>query len=416
MGKLLMPEAPVEPAAPMSKPPRSSVLVVDDNAAGRYVTVHVLRSGDHTVAEAATGAEALEKAASLQPDLIVLDVNLPDISGFEVARTLRQNPALGAVPILMVSAARVADTDRVLGLEGGADAYLTHPIDPAVLLATTRALLRVRFAEAELRQLNTQLEEKVARRTVELQERSAALEAQSAELARQGARLAEVNSDLEAFAYSISHDLRSPVRHIMGFADLLERRLGEGLDPQVQRYLDNIGRSAETMNTLIDALLAFSRFGLQEINLGPVNLQALFEDVRAEQTQDVQQRQVEWEVSSLPVVQGDRQLLRLVLTNLLGNALKYTRTRDVARITVRADETPEAWTISVQDNGVGFDPRYQNKLFGVFQRLHYQHEFEGTGVGLATVRRIITRHGGNVTAASAVNEGAKFTFTLPKSS
>ncbi|MFC6659294.1 PAS domain-containing sensor histidine kinase [Deinococcus multiflagellatus] len=260
-------------------------------------------------------------------------------------------------------------------------------------LSNDRLQERVLAAQADLQQLNQSLEERVAQRTLELE---------------------AANRELEAFSYSVSHDLRTPLRHIVGFADLLTKEVGEGLSPKGGRYLGVIRESAGRMSQLIDDLLSFSRMGRQELRRVPVNLRDLVLGSWKALEPDRQGREVVLDVPGvMPVVHGDEALLELVFTNLLSNALKYTRGRDVARIWVSAQTQGDQVTIAVRDNGVGFDPRYVDKLFGVFQRLHRAEEFEGIGIGLANVRRIVTRHGGTVSADAQPGEGATFTVTLP---
>lgn len=380
------------------------LLVVDDNPAGRYVLARTLRSGGFTVDEIATGREAIA-AARNGPSVVVLDVNLPDVNGFDVLRALKADAVTAHVPVVMVSAAHLRDADRVQGLEGGADAYLTHPIEPSVLLATVRALLRVHAAEAQLREINAQLERRVERRTRELRERNAELE-------RQKTQLEQANEDLEAFAYSASHDLRTPLRHVGSFASLLRRHLQDTDDARARTYLDTIESATRTMGASIEALLAFSRVNREELRFDRVDLTALERAVRADLTATTE-RPVTWQVGALPTVRGDARLLRLVLENLLGNALKYTGKRDRAVIEVWTETRDGEHHVFVRDNGVGFDARYADKLFGVFQRLHHERDFEGTGVGLATVQRIVRRHGGRVTAEGRVGHGATFGFVLP---
>jgi PAS domain S-box-containing protein len=248
-------------------------------------------------------------------------------------------------------------------------------------------------AEQEIRQLNADLERRVIARTAELE---------------------ASNRELEAFSYSVSHDLRAPLRHIDGFADLLGRRAGEHLDDKSRHYLTTISVAAKSMGALIDDLLAFSRMGRAELLSAPVDLEQLIDEVRAGLATDIAGRTIAWSIDSLPVVSGDPAMLRVVLTNLLANAVKYSRTRDEARIDIRASQSETETVIEVQDNGVGFDPAYGDKLFGVFQRLHGADEFEGTGIGLANVRRIIERHGGRTWATGAVNQGATFFMSLPR--
>jgi len=248
-------------------------------------------------------------------------------------------------------------------------------------------------SEARLRQLNGDLERRVHARTAELE---------------------ESNRELEAFSYSVSHDLRAPLRHVNGFADLLCRQDLSGLDDKARRYVEMISESAKGMGVLIDDLLSFSRMGRSEMQQTSVNLGELVEDVQATLDPDLADREVVWNVSPLPEVLGDAAMLRLALMNLLSNAVKYTRGRTPARITVGASENEHETVLFVQDNGAGFDMAYKDKLFGVFQRLHRAEEFEGTGIGLANVRRIVQRHGGRVWAEAKLGEGATFFMALPK--
>jgi len=228
-------------------------------------------------------------------------------------------------------------------------------------------------------------------------------------------QLLAANKDLESFSYSVSHDLRSPLRHISSFVSLLEEHLGGNCDEVSARYLGTIGNSARHMSQLIDGLLAFSRLGRSAVNLTAVDFTLLVDAVVSQIGHDTEGRVVDWVVApDLPVVQGDALLLREVWANLLGNAYKYTRPRERTRIEVGWSVDPVVgYTFFVRDNGVGFDTKYAQKLFGVFQRLHRASEFEGTGIGLALTRRIIERHGGTIWAESQLGEGSVFYFSLP---
>lgn len=226
--------------------------------------------------------------------------------------------------------------------------------------------------------------------------------------------LSMANEDMEAFTYSVSHDLRTPVRHIYSFNDLLRRSLGPDLKPESDRYLTVVSEAALRMNALIDAMLDLSRSSQRPLSSRPVDLNDLGRQVILDLEPEPSERLVQWSVSALPTVQGDRETLRQVLSNLLANSLKYTGTRPEARIELWAEDRGEHWAILIRDNGVGFDPKYQHQLFGVFKRLHHQRDFEGTGVGLATVKRIVLKHGGEVFAEGRPDEGATFGFTLPK--
>ena len=233
------------------------------------------------------------------------------------------------------------------------------------------------------------------------------------QLAAERRKLEAANEELEAFAYSVSHDLRTPVRHILGFNSLLRQALGQEAGPKATRYLDVVAEAGQRMNVLIDAMLDLSRTSRTDLTLARVDLGHLLASVRAEVAPDAGNRRVEWTVGELPTVTADTDTLRQVFVNLLTNALKYTRPRELTRIEVWAERRGSDWALFVRDNGVGFDPRYAENLFGVFQRLHRADDFEGTGVGLANVRRIIARHGGEVFAEGEVGQGATFGFTLP---
>jgi signal transduction histidine kinase len=226
-------------------------------------------------------------------------------------------------------------------------------------------------------------------------------------------QLRSLNAELEAFSYSVSHDLRAPLRHIDGFADMLTKHAADRLDDKGKRYLKTIADSAKRMGTLIDDLLVFSRMGRAEMRRGKVDLNALAGEVIAELEGETKGRNVVWKRGELPVVDGDAALLRQVFVNLFSNALKYSRPRDPAIIEISSTDGPGEKVVCVRDNGVGFDMACAHKLFGVFQRLHRSEEFEGTGIGLANIRRIVTRHGGRAWAEGKVGEGAALYFSLP---
>ncbi len=258
------------------------------------------------------------------------------------------------------------------------------------IYAAARDVTEKRLAEEEIEKLNRELKRRVG-------------------------ELASVNQELEAFSYSVSHDLRAPLRHIDGFTRMLDRHAGAGLDEKGRHYLATIEDSVRQMGSLIDELLAFSRLGREEIRSASVDLQAIAREAIREVERDRNGRDVRWTVGALPPVTGDASLLRQVFVNLLSNALKYTRPRVVSSIEVGSvPEDSDEVVCFVRDNGVGFDMKYVDKLFGVFQRLHRTEEFEGTGIGLANVRRVIQRHGGRTWAEGTVDGGATFYFSLPQ--
>ncbi|MCZ7557026.1 MAG: PAS domain S-box protein [Bacteroidia bacterium] len=273
-------------------------------------------------------------------------------------------------------------------------------------------------ARERLKELNESLDHRVRERTAQLEQREADLRQLNAELEQRvqerTALLEAANRELEAFSYSVSHDLRAPLRHISGFVDLLLRDTAGTLDEKGRRWLGLVADASKEMAQLIEDLLVFSRMGRTEMMRTDCDLRSIVLEAVQRVSGDVHDRDVEWSISELPVVHGDPSMLRLAMLNLIGNAFKYTRGRSPARIEVISSENDREWIVAVKDNGVGFEMKYADKLFGVFQRLHSAKDYEGTGIGLANVQRIIHRHGGRVWAEGELNKGAVFYFSLPK--
>jgi signal transduction histidine kinase len=285
------------------------------------------------------------------------------------------------------------------------------------LVSVATAILLIRLvpqalslpSPEQLRKSNAALQKEIHER----EEATRQVQALNLELVEHTGKIQAANKELESFAYSVSHDLRAPLRHIDGYVNLLRAEEPAGSEDG-RRYMAKISDSARQMGVLIDNLLAFSGMGRAALQPGWTDTNVIVAEAREELGPETKGRSIEWSIDPLPKVFVDRSLYKQVWMNLLGNAVKYSRQRENARIAVRCTEKAEHYAFSVQDNGAGFDMQYAGKLFGIFQRLHLKDEFEGTGIGLANVRRIVARHGGETWAEGELGVGATFYFTLPK--
>jgi light-regulated signal transduction histidine kinase (bacteriophytochrome) len=298
----------------------------------------------------------------------------------------------------------------LLGLLGvGVVRRIVHPISRMALAAQA-------IGRGDLNQhIEVRTGDEIEKLADEFNRMAGALSEKEAQLRQRADQLEAANQELEAFSYSVSHDLRAPLRHVSGYIDLLQRKIGPQLDEKGRHYIEMIAGSGEKMGRLIDDLLAFSRMGRTEMQVAPVSLGDLLQDVLNDLRGEARDGKIAWEIDPLPQVYADVSMLRLALTNLLSNAIKFTRHRPDARIRVGyTDGADGEVVVFVKDNGAGFDMKYVNKLFGVFQRLHSTEEFEGSGIGLANVRRIVHRHGGKTWAEGAVGKGATFSFSIQR--
>lgn len=372
--------------------------MIEDQERDAALVEHALKADGFAfdfcrVESAQAFSDALDE---FEPSLILSDHGLPSFDGFSALAIAREKAP--GVPFIFVTGS-LGEEMTIQALKSGAtDFVLKHrlrTLGAAVHRALTQAEhhRKRQQAEAEIRQLNQDLERRVAARTAELE---------------------AANKELEAFSYSVSHDLRAPLRHVEGFVEILLSTKAQSLDAEAQRYLATISDAARQMGRLIDDLLEFSRTARAELKKTMVSLDQIVRWVVDDFEVETSGRKVEWVIHALPEVYADRSLIRQVMVNLLSNAVKYTRKRPVTRIEVYSVSSPTEDIVHVKDNGVGFDMRYSGKLFTVFQRLHRAADFEGTGVGLANVRRIIHRHGGRTWAAGILDEGATFSFALPR--
>ena len=369
----------------MSTSPPARLLIVDDERALMQALCDTLRERGYETVGLTSGREALTALRNRPFDVLLADLMMPEMDGISLLRAaLDEDPNL--VGVIMTGQGTVETA--VEAMKSGALDYILKPFRLSAIMPVLNRALGVR----RLRLQNSELERRV-------HERTAALEA--------------ANRELEAFSYSVSHDLRAPLRRLDSYSSILMEDFADQIPAEAQELLDRIVANARRMRELIDALLRFSRLSQQPLTKEPVDVAALVEDVLAELRGEEINRQADVTVEALPGAVGDASLVRQVFFNLLSNAFKFTRDPAATRIRVGSLQENGETVYFVEDNGTGFDMDHAGKLFGVFQRLHPTDTFEGTGIGLSIVHRIVQRHGGRIWAEAAVDEGATFFFTLP---
>jgi len=383
------------------------ILAVDDSPTYLQTLGDALKAEGYDVILARSGEEALELLAVQQVDCIVLDVMMPGLSGRETCERIKAAPTVRDIPLIMLTA--LEDREAMIqGLSAGADDYISKSADLQVLKARVRAQIRRRQLEDEHRRVR----EELLRKEIEAAEAHAARQ-----LAEARAALAEElerkNKELEAFSYSVSHDLRAPLRAIDGFSRIVLESWGDTMEPEAREYLQRVCEAAERMSELIDDLLELSRVGRAELIPVPVNLAEIASQVIADLEKRTERR-VEFVSPDDVPANADPRLIRVVLENLLGNSWKFTANVERPRIELGIRREGDDPVYFVRDNGAGFDMQFAQRLFQPFQRMHSESDFPGTGIGLATVHRIVDRHGGRIWADSAVGRGATFSFTLSR--
>jgi two-component system, NtrC family, sensor kinase len=384
------------------------ILVVDDSLTYLHEVAEQLRQEGYDVIPARSGEEALELLLVQPVDCILLDLLMPGLSGQETCRRIKESTAWRDIPLIMHTALEEQDA-MIAGINAGADDYIAKSSELEVLFARVRAQLRRKQFEDENRSIREQLLQK---------EREVVVAHSAQELAESRAlfvaELERKNSELEAFSYSVSHDLRAPLRSIDGFSKLLLDDHAGALNAKGKDYLLLVRASAQRMGELIDDLLLLSRVGRVGLVRNRVDLSSIARVTVEELQRRDPDRQVTICIEEPLSVEADDGLMRVLIENLLGNAWKFTANVPAARIEVRTEQKEGGAVVFVRDNGAGFDMSYAEKLFSPFQRLHTEAEFPGTGIGLATVHRIVERHGGRIWAEGMVDQGATFYFTIPK--
>ncbi|MGC3982568.1 MAG: response regulator [Steroidobacteraceae bacterium] len=370
----------------VSTPHKARLLVVDDEPAHMTALYHTLEDAGYDVTAFPSATQALEALSKSSFDLVLTDLQMPGMDGISFLRAA-QEVDQHLVGVMMTGHGAM-DT-AIEAMKAGALDYVLKPFKLSTITPVLSRALEVRRLRVEIVQLQQQVRQ-------HMQE------------------LESTNKELESFSYSVSHDLRAPLRAISGFSNILVESYSPQLPDEARQLLNRIMSSAERMGKLIEHLLRFSRLNKQSIHKRPIKIVALVNEVIEEITKDVLDHRVKVQVQDLPDAVGDAVLIRQVFTNLLSNAFKFTRKQEHPTVTVGYQLLNDEPVYYVRDNGAGFDMQYAENLFRVFNRLHTNDEFEGTGVGLSLVQRIVQRHGGRIWAEAAVNHGATFYFTLPE--
>ena len=368
-----------------------SVLIVDDDSTKRFALKTILAPLGENVVEASSGADALRQLLRQEFAVILLDVRMPVMDGFETAQLVRQRPRSELTPIIFVTALDQAETDMGRGYDLGAVDFVFAPVVPAILRAKVTVFVELYRAQQELRRYRNRLEMLVEERTI---------------------ALTAINRELEAFSYSVSHDLRAPLLAFDGLSKTMLDEYGDRLDKRAKDNLKRMRGASQRMTSVFDGLQTLFRLTSGEVHREQLDITALAKDIVAETRASAPKRGVKVEIARAMTASGDKRLVRILLTNLLSNAWKFTSVKSSARIEVGTEMVEGESRIFVRDNGVGFDMIYAHRLFGAFQRLHSQSEFPGAGIGLATARRIVNRHGGRIWAEGAAGEGATFYFVI----
>jgi len=393
------------------------ILIVDDNPSNLKVLYTYLKQAGFKVLVAEDGYTGMDVVKNSQPELILLDVMMPGIDGFEVCRRLKENKDNRDIPIIFLTA--LSETvNKVKGFEVGGVDYITQPTENEEVVARVITHLTLNRLSQKLQRQNGELQSEIERRKqIEqklnsshtlLQKNNDSLEQTVAE---RTAELSDSNQDLEHFAYIASHDLRQPLRKIRMCTEYLAEDYGHCFDEQAESYMTYITSSIDRMYLLIDDLLTYSRIGKQEKEAVSIDLASIVAECIEDLSFVIAKKHATVSYHDLPTVQGNLREIRQLFQNLISNALKFTSDKP-PKITVTSAPKGERWLLTVTDNGIGIDSQFSDKIFQMFQRLHPDSEFEGTGIGLAICQKVVNSHGGNIWVESKLGKGSSFCFIL----
>lgn len=378
-----------------------TLLLIDDKEANIFALQQLLEKPERFFLTAFSGEAGLKLALTNPIDLIMLDVQMPGMDGFEVVQILKSNAKTKDIPIIFVSAEKKERHSVMKGFEEGAVDYLSKPLDPELTRAKVDVLLQLQIQKRQLIEKNDSLlkaQSEIRRLNDDLKENLKQLEI--------------MNHELESFSYSVSHDLRAPLRMIAGYTNMVLEDYEAALEGDGKKKLVRVIEGVSKMDSLIEGLLEFSKLVRKDVRKTEIDMQSMVKEIINEMT-TITPTKAEIQVNDLKTCRGDRGLITQVWVNLISNAIKYSSKKENPSVEIGCIPKESEMVYYVKDNGAGFDMQYAEKLFGVFQRLHKASDFEGTGVGLALVHRIVVRHGGTIWAEAKLNEGATFFFTIP---
>jgi len=386
--------------------PKPNILMVDDNKKNLLVLEAVLEGLDCTLVRATSGREALRHMLKQDFAVVLLDIHMPGMDGFETARLIRNRPQNADVPIIFLTGAYTGLEHITRGYALKAIDYLFKPFDPDILRAKVSVLVELHQKSIQLQEQAELLRQSEIHLEDLVRQRTAQLEATIAKLERS-------NRDLQEFAYVASHDLQEPLRKVLAFGDRLASKYAVVLDETGLDYLKRMQDASQRMQNLINDLLTLSRISTHAQPYTEVDLNTLAQEVISNLENHIARTQGRVELGDLPTIEADPSQMRQLLQNLISNALKFHDEKRTPLIKLSAQSQGRECRISVEDNGIGFDVQYLDRIFKPFQRLHSRQEYEGGGMGLAICRRIAERHGGRITATSTLGKGSTFIVTLP---
>jgi len=383
------------------------ILIVDDKAENLFALRQILSETKAEIIEAPKGNDALIASLNHEFAVAILDVQMPEMSGYELAECLRKDKKTRHLPLIFLSAVFSDEYHIFKGYEVGAVDFIAKPFDPRILIGKVNIFLQLDRQRDLLRNARDELELRVLERTAELQIAYSAQEQHSAQLKA-------MNQELQEFAFIASHDLQEPLRKIQTFGNMLVRKHKESFNPEGRDYMERMIKAANRMSELLRSLLDYSRTGTSFLDYEPVSLTEVARDAASDLEILIKKAKGSVEISDMPTVDADATLMRQLFQNFIGNSMKYRKESEPPSVKIYGRIEDGTCQVMIEDNGIGFDECYSHKIFKPFERLHGKNTpYSGTGMGLAICKKIVNRHGGEITVRSIPEQGTTFCVSLP---